>query len=134
MPQIEWTQEMSVGHAELDQQHQTLMELYNRFDAAAAQGKGARQVWQLLDELVADTVTHFRAEEAVLAEAGFEGLEQHRALHTQLIRKLDGFRADLAAGRRVTTEFRQFLGYWWENHILEHDMDYGQDLFHGNAE
>lgn len=129
MPQIEWTPEMSVGHQELDKQHQMLLEIYNRFDAAAAQGKGTRQVRQLLDELVAYTEIHFRSEEKILAEAGFAGLERHKALHAQLIRKLDGFRADLAAGRRVTTEFRQFLGYWWQEHILDHDMDYGRAHF-----
>ena len=62
MPEIEWTDEMSVGHAELDAQHQMLLELYNRFDAAAAQGKGRRAVADLLAALFEYTEEHFAAE------------------------------------------------------------------------
>jgi len=127
--QIEWTPAWSVGHPELDEQHQMLLELYNRFDAAAAQGKGSREVAGLLDALVGYTEKHFAAEERVLEEKGYAGLDRHRSLHQQLIHKLDGFRQDLAAGRRFTADFRRFLGYWWQSHILEHDKEYGQALF-----
>jgi hemerythrin len=126
---IEWRPDWSVGHDELDEQHQMLLELYNRFASAAAQGKGSRQVAGLLDALVEYTELHFATEERVLAEHGYAGLDRHRALHQQLVGKLAGFRQDLAAGRRFTADFRRFLGYWWQEHILEHDKDYGQALF-----
>lgn len=129
MSQIEWTPEMSVGHADLDEQHQTLLDLYNQFDAASAQGKGSRAVAGLLEQLVKYTEVHFAAEEQVMADAHYTGLEHHKALHGQLIDKLEGFQADLASGRRFTADFRRFLGYWWQSHILEHDREYGRALF-----
>ena len=129
MAEIEWSPAWSVGHAELDEQHQMLLEIYNRFDAAAARGKGSREVGRLLKALVEYTELHFATEERILAEEGFTGLERHKALHGQMIAKLEGFRADLAAGRRFTADFRKFLGYWWQSHILEHDKDYARELF-----
>lgn len=128
MPEVEWTDEMSVGHAELDAQHQMLLELYNRFDAAAAQGRGRRAVTGLLAALFEYTAEHFAAEEEILDAAGYPGLERHRELHRQLVAKLEAFRLDFAAGRRFTADFRNFLAYWWERHILEHDRDYASFL------
>lgn len=129
MAEIEWSPDWSVGNTELDEQHQMLLELYNRFDAAAAQGKGQREVGAIMDALFEYTELHFATEERILAEHGYEDLERHKALHAQLLRKLDGYRADLAAGRRFSADFRNFLGYWWQSHILEHDKDYGTSLF-----
>ena len=52
MDPIEWRPDWSVGHDELDEQHQMLLELYHRFASAAARGKGSREVAGLLDALV----------------------------------------------------------------------------------
>ncbi len=132
MAQIDWTPDMSVGHAEIDRQHQTLLELYNRFDAAAAQGKGRREVDQLLADLFDYTAVHFTAEERDARAARVTpGLERHRTLHRQLLDKLDGVPPGPRAGRRFTTDFRRFLGYWWQNHILEHDREYGRPSSEG---
>ena len=129
MGQIEWIPEMSVGHAELDEQHQMLLELYNRFDAASAQGKGSRETAALIEELQTYVHEHFAAEELVLEAANWEGRERHAKLHRQLENKLDAFRQEMAAGCRFTADFRKFLGYWWQNHIMDHDQDYGRALF-----
>ncbi|MEZ4387430.1 MAG: bacteriohemerythrin [Candidatus Krumholzibacteriia bacterium] len=129
MAQIEWTPAMSVGHAGIDRQHQTLLDIYNRFDAAASQGKGRREVEGIVAELCRYTAIHFATEEQVLAEHGYPDLARHQVLHRQLIAKLDEFQADLARGARVTSVLRQFLGYWWQNHILEHDREFGAAIF-----
>ncbi len=120
---------MSVQHDELDRQHQHLLELYNKFDDAAQRGRGWRELHTMLGELEDYTREHFGFEEGVLAAARYEDLEHHCNLHRQLERKLAAFREEVAADRRVTVEFRAFLGYWWQSHILEHDQDYAKSLF-----
>jgi hemerythrin-like metal-binding protein len=132
MPRIEWTPAMSVGNEQLDEQHQQLLDLYNLFDDAAARGRGWRELNTMLAQLEDYIHVHFAYEERVLADAGYPDLEHHRNLHEQLARKLAAFREEVAMHRRVTQEFRKFLGYWWQQHILEHDLDYAGSL--GRAE
>lgn len=129
MPQIEWTPALSVGHEVLDQQHRTLFDLVNDLDTAGQQGQGQAAVAGLLEDLLLYTSTHFAAEEAVLAEHGYEQLAQHRAQHRELVTTLVGFRRDLAAGRAFLADFRLLLASWLEGHIVEDDREYGRRLF-----
>jgi hemerythrin-like metal-binding protein len=129
MPRIEWTPAMSVGYPQLDEQHQKLLDLYNHFDEAASKGRGWRELNTMLAGLEDYVHEHFAYEERILADAGYADLDHHRNLHEQLARKLAAFREEVAMHRRVTQEFRKFLGYWWEQHILEHDRDYAGSLF-----
>lgn len=129
MAQLAWTESMSVGHAGLDGQHRTLLDLYNRFDTATTDGGSQAELRDILFALEDYTHRHFAAEEAVLAGLGYPQLAEHSARHRELEQRLAGFWTKLAAGPHLAGEVRDFLETWWRDHILGDDVDYGKTLF-----
>jgi methyl-accepting chemotaxis protein len=62
-PLMVWSNALSVGHAEIDRQHQVLIEIANRLNASMRSGAGRAACGSILDELVNYTVNHFAFEE-----------------------------------------------------------------------
>ena len=81
--QLIWSPAYACGNAIIDRQHQDLFERANDLLAAMLADQPVADA--CIDRLVAAVVEHFKDEEAILAEAGFADLEQHSALHRQLV-------------------------------------------------
>lgn len=125
MPLIDWTDEYTVDSGPIDEQHQHLVEIVNKFEEAHQRGKGSRIMTEILNDLMGYTQEHFNFEEKMLAEKEYSGLKQHQSQHRQLIQKLEKFQYDFnSRGRRVTTEMKEFLKYWLTTHILKDDKAY----------
>jgi len=126
MALIEWSSALSLGIPEIDDQHQRLVELVNSFSDAASRGRGNREVRTLLEALHAYTVEHFAAEEAYMAAIGYPDLDHHRALHEQLLGKLDDLRTHFeVSGRRITQPMLELLRYWLVAHLQGADQAIG---------
>jgi hemerythrin-like metal-binding protein len=129
MALIEWTQELSVGIEPLDQQHQNLVEIINKFNESRRRGKAGKIMNQILNEMIGYTQEHFAFEEKMMEEAGYDGLKLHQSQHRQLLQKLERFQFDFVSkDRRITAEMGDFLDYWLTSHILKHDKEYSQSL------
>lgn len=129
MARIEWQADYATGVAVVDDQHRHLVDIINKFEDALQKGKGSRQMNEILKDLIGYTQEHFAAEEALMAEAGYEGLKLHQSQHRQLMQKIERFQFDFnGAGKRVTTEVHEFLSYWLVTHILHDDMLYAPCL------
>lgn len=125
MPCIKWTDEFSVDHGPIDDQHRQLVEIANKFEEASRRGKGSRIMSEILNDLMGYTQEHFAFEEKVLSEAGYPQLERHRSQHRQLIQKLEKFQHEFESqGRRVSAEMKEFMEYWLTSHILKEDKAY----------
>lgn len=129
MARIEWKPEFATGVAEVDEQHRHLVEIINRFDEALRKGKGSRHANEILNDLTGYTQEHFATEERLMAEVGYPQLKLHQSQHRQLLQKVERFQFEYnAAGRRITAELHEFLGYWLVNHILRDDRAFGACL------
>ncbi|MBK8167280.1 MAG: bacteriohemerythrin [bacterium] len=134
MARIEWKAEYETGVALIDEQHRHLVEIINRFEEALQKGKGSRQANEILNDLTGYTQEHFATEERLLAEAGYPHLKLHQSQHRQLLQKVERFQFEYnAAGRRITAELHEFLGYWLVNHILRDDRAYAPCLTGGTS-
>ena len=66
MPLITWTDNLSVNHTEIDNQHKKLVDLINiLFDAMKA-GKGTDVLNKIFAELTSYTIYHFTYEEKLM--------------------------------------------------------------------
>lgn len=129
MARIEWKAEYETGVAVIDEQHRNLVEIINRFEEALQKGKASRQANQILNDLTGYTQEHFATEERLMAEAGYPHLKTHQSQHRQLLQKVERFQFEFnAAGRRITAELHEFLGYWLINHIQRDDRAFGPCL------
>jgi len=122
---FEWEPSMSVGHPDLDLDHQRLIAIINRLGNTESHNN--RQVIEfILDDLVHYTEFHFRREEILMETHEFPDLEHHCRLHRGFCRKIEELRWEYFQGIRDKPgqEILHFLTGWLSQHILEEDMSF----------
>ncbi len=126
MPLITWTPDYSVGHPDLDQDHQTLVDLINMLHEAWEAGEDLDVRLGIVSELLMYTDYHFQREERLLAERNYPRLAQQKADHAALRQSVEDFRARhlSQADTALTAEIEDFLKTWMMSHILEEDLRY----------
>ena len=129
MPWIEWTDEMSVGLAELDDDHKLLIEAVNQLDANANDATRKDAVRQCLMRLRRYAEYHFAREENVMAACAFPAIEVQKSEHRDFVKIVreacQRFDAKPAASAEIIgQELLDFLGGWLRRRILIEDMAY----------
>jgi hemerythrin-like metal-binding protein len=127
---LSWHERFSVGHPELDAQHQKLCELVNHFDDVIKMGL-TDELGRILDDLISCTMDHFKFEEALLAKVGFPKAQEHVRMHGELIRQIQDMRSKMKVGGHVGAKaIVRFLADWLTSHIVREDMEY-KPYLHG---
>lgn len=122
---IVWEQQYSVGVAELDNQHQRLIDLINELHDAMKQAKGATVVRRTIEGLVDYTRTHFAYEEGRLRELGYPELVAHNRVHAAFITQVANFKTRYESGKEIiTVDMLDFLKKWLVDHIMGTDKKY----------
>lgn len=120
----------SLAIAEMDHQHQRLIDVMNRLASRDASGAPKPELQRLLDQLVSVTEQHFRDEEAYMAAKRYPKLDTHRRIHSELVAQLQGHVAAFAAGTvaRLNPRFLEFLKFWLAAHIRGIDKQYAEHV------
>jgi len=128
-PLMEWSSALSVGFAEIDRQHQRLIEIANELNTAMQSGQGTSVVGQILNELVDYTVKHFAYEESLMKQHDYRGRDDHLAKHKKLIEEVSAYKRQFDSGKaNITVELLAFIRDWLVNHILKTDVALARDL------
>ena len=126
---MEWSSALQVGHAEIDRQHQKLIEIANRLNTAMQAGQGRSISGVILHELVDYTVTHFAFEESLMQTHGYSDREKHLEEHRKLIQSVTDFKQQFDSGQAsVSIELMGFIRDWLVNHILKVDKALAREL------
>ena len=126
MALITWSDSLSVGVKEFDQQHQKLIGMVNELHDAMKTGKGTDMLGRTLSGLVTYTAQHFAAEEKLMSQHGYPEFPLHQGEHKKLVDQVKKLQADLASGKSVLTlEVMTFLKDWLSKHIQGTDKKYG---------
>jgi hemerythrin len=124
--QINWdSRKMATGVPEVDAQHQEWIRRYNEFDEAVSHGKGLEAVRSTLDFFANYAETHFKLEEACMAERHCPAAEANRAAHEQIRNILAGFKSYVnrqGASLIEVAALRMEMQKWLVNHILTIDI------------
>jgi hemerythrin-like metal-binding protein len=124
---FEWKPEYSVKINTIDGQHQTLFGLARELSSAMDKGKGNTVMASVLDRLVSYTISHFKAEEDLMARYKYPRLAEHKAEHEALTKKVRALLAEMKAGRALLTiDVMDFLQDWLAKHIQRSDMHYAE--------
>ncbi len=116
-----WDEAYSVGVDEIDEQHRALFELGNSLSGdELTQG----EIKKYIMELYRYTRKHFAAEEKLMKESDYPGATAHRALHGELISRLNAVSLQSFEDRQALHYFRKFVYDWIIDHILNHDMEF----------
>jgi hemerythrin len=126
---VTWDTSYSVSVKSCDAEHQKLFDLINKLHEAMQLGQGSTIVSPVVDELEKYTQTHFRAEEALLRQACYPKLDDHRLQHQKFVAQVKQFKDDLQAGRLGNSiAVLKFLKDWLADHIKQTDKMYSEHL------
>ncbi len=103
---------------EMMEQHRELIALCKNLDEAVRRRLGRREIYRIMDELIACTIRHFEAEERLMAEAGYPELEGHKARHKELLERTRKFRSRLDLYGEE--DFTEWFNHWPFPLILAH--------------
>jgi len=118
----QWVSAMSVGVAELDQQHQQLLSIINDLIDHQHETIYSETVSSCFGKLVAYTRRHFALEEDMMRAYGFPGLDAHKAQHVQFIENLVDMMLEL--DHVSMHDLLAFLTAWFDQHICHDDQHY----------
>jgi hemerythrin-like metal-binding protein len=118
-----------LGHAELDDDHQRLVDHLNSL-ANEIPDASYELCVQLFDALEQAATEHFAREEEILEGAGFPGLQSHRAYHAELIeriRRLRNLGWEMADKKLLFQRFVDMANFVVED-IIHGDMEFKEFL------
>jgi len=117
MRQLTWDSAWDMGDARLERQHQAMVGASNRLAAAIEAGETQTEAKKAISFLLIYVGTHFKDEEALMADLGYPGLEAHRLKHEHCTRRIDDLLEHHRAGHPgMLAELVRFFNYW----LLEH--------------
>lgn len=128
---FDWSDAMSVGIAEIDEQHKMLIDILNRLFTAVVQRESHVNTTEILDTLLDYTQVHFGLEEKLLQDAGYgpDEFAIHQREHRAFIEKIsNAANKHLVEGKSVSFELISFLKRWLQDHILVTDKKYASVL------
>lgn len=125
MSLIEWSDDLSVGIHEIDDQHKKLIGLINGLHDAMKAGQAKQALEKTLNDLADYAVYHFRTEETYMKKFGYPEFASHKLLHSAFVKKVTDFQADFRAGKLgLSMDLMHFLRDWLTTHIKGTDRQY----------
>lgn len=122
---IPWSEDLSVGLEEIDEQHKILINLINRlFNEAILKRADKSLISDILDELIQYTIVHFAVEESLFRIFDYPDSEAHQEHHDQLKNEVVSFRKKFQDGTPIDIELMGFLRKWITLHIMKDDRKY----------
>lgn len=129
MKDIVWDEILSVGVDEIDEDHRKLVNIFNILNHSVMAEESSDYLAATLAELINCTVWHFSHEERLMLKHRYEGIEEHKAEHQELIKSAKELQQEiLQAEKPVVDEHIEFLERWLTEHILTADLRLGSYL------
>ena len=126
---LDWSDSLSVGVADIDTQHKSLVKMTNDLYEAMSEGKAKDFLLELLGKLADYTVEHFGFEERLMDRYSYLQSSMHKAEHKEFVGKVSEFATGLKNGKiLLSLDILEFLKSWLANHILQVDKKFGAFL------
>ena len=132
--ELKWTPALSIGNDMIDRQHRELFGFFDMFLEGCAHGEGKATLLKLHGRLKEYTITHFRAEEALMQRSNYPGLARHQREHQRFqqdISDLSGKISDQGPTLMSLVQTNKALVTWLVNHVQETDQHFGRFLTEG---
>ena len=127
MELVEWSESLSVGDKEIDEQHKKMLGIINKLHHALVKGESNRVLNDTLQDLLAYTQEHFVHEEAYFEKLEYPEAEEHKKEHQDFIKKVSQFYYDFDRGKlSLSLEVMNFLVEWFLRHIQHTDQKYAK--------
>jgi hemerythrin-like metal-binding protein len=136
---IQWGDHLSVEHPGIDAQHKAIFDLGTKVHEDWRSGASVDALRPAVDKLARFLPAHFSYEERVLAEIGYDGLDQHVAEHRSMLDDLavmhgrfhtlkDGHESRGGSVLAPGWSIMQFILEFTVGHVMSSDMSYCRTL------
>ncbi|MDR2240399.1 MAG: bacteriohemerythrin [Zoogloeaceae bacterium] len=126
---ITWSDDLSIGVQEIDEQHKVLVSLLNELHSAVYEHHGSEACNMILNRLIEYTRIHFTTEESVMRLLLYPEFEHHKMEHDALTNQVIKFQTRLVSGQTsMSFQLLHFLKVWLTKHIQESDRRCGAYL------
>ncbi len=125
---IDWSDVLSVGINEMDDEHKELFRRINALLVALLQNSAMPEVLRLFDLVGEYAQEHFRDEEALQKKFAYPRMAGHQELHSQFLQELTKIRSRLTTEgfhTGVLIHIQDKVVQWLLEHIGRVDKDYG---------
>lgn len=124
MPFFEWDNSLSVGVAEIDDQHRQLIDMINMLHESTDPADRHRIV-AVFQGLIEYASRHFSTEEGLMRQADYDGLQPHIAVHQAFVRTVSNYYEAFNEGSdEAAGELAAFMRDWLRDHVKKVDMQY----------
>lgn len=124
LEKIIWTDNFSVGHKMLDQQHFKIVSFINEL-IDKPQIKTQSEALDCIRQMLAYSVEHLEYEEKLLCDNDYPDSTSHAIVHQFYVKKVENFlKMSFQNNNDFKLDVLKFLKDWWTYHILEEDMKY----------
>jgi hemerythrin-like metal-binding protein len=125
MVTLKWQDEYTVGVKELDEQHQSLLNVINLVIEEQTENYEEEKFLVAITSLIHYAYTHFATEERYLMQVKFPDLKQHVIEHIDFIMKTLALALIIEEGGDNTRkELLRYLKEWFSSHVLGLDRHY----------
>lgn len=129
MKDLIWDDTLSVQIDEIDDDHKRLVDAFNLLNQSISNGDDSTYILALLNELIHLTVYHFSHEERLMLKYHYQGLDEHKKEHNELIQSATELQTKfMNQNDTVKEENIEFLEHWLTGHILGADMEMSEFL------
>lgn len=125
---MEWTEDLSVGVEEIDNQHKELFRRINGLVADVKAGRCRYTVGGTVSFLEDYVISHFGEEEKLMLLHQYPGFEGHRAQHTEFLRNLVALKKEMeeeSSSYVISVTTNQLVVDWILAHIAKTDKGLG---------
>lgn len=84
MDKFDWLESFELGIEEVDEDHRGMLALMKKIEGAA-DNESYDLCNELLEELLAFTIAHFKREEQMLEDVGYPNVDLHKHYHEELL-------------------------------------------------
>ncbi|MEO5352433.1 MAG: bacteriohemerythrin [Magnetococcus sp. XQGC-1] len=126
---VEWHNDLNIGIAEVDTDHQTLFGMLNTAHNAIHDPEGRGQHREIFRDLFRYGRAHFEREERLMEQAADPRLAEHRAQHHGFIAQADKFTEQMGEeSYTLLLDMSLFVRNWFAFHIAKWDLEMGRHL------
>ena len=121
---VEWNAQLDIGLHEINRQHKTLVHLINELYYLLNHNYGLSSINRVVQSLIDYTANHFKYEETLFKQIGYEHSTSHTNSHNNLVDKVLEFQKRVENKEDVGDELMAFLKNWLSQHIMREDKAY----------
>lgn len=126
---FQWQERFYIGEAQIDKHHLHFVDLLNNTYLDFLRNAPPEILTEMFEELIDYATYHFSAEEQIMVESGFPGIDQHKEEHAKFAKQVTDMHVSYLQKRKpFFLEILTFLQNWLEAHIVQSDGELGRFL------